>query len=121
MDHEFLTFRYNLVDFKTIPYREFLQSDKPEEIILAILGNFKKRKTEEIGEQILRKINVLKIRNEIKLKSVKHKTSDWLKSTFLEIIIIHFKSLKNKRHKNLKNQLRQKFHLQFPQINLIFA
>lgn len=71
MEHEFLTFRYQLVDFKNIPYREFLQSDKPEEIILAILGNFEKRKAEEIGEQILRKINALKIRNEIKLKSVK--------------------------------------------------
>lgn len=71
MEHEFLTFRYNLVDFKTIPYREFLQSDKPEEIILAILGDFEKRKATEIAEQILRKINTLKIRNEIKLKSVK--------------------------------------------------
>lgn len=71
VDHEFLTFRYNLVDFKTIPYREFLQSDIPEEIILAILGNFEKRKAEEIAEQILRKINKLEIRNEIKLKSVK--------------------------------------------------
>ncbi|QNL49778.1 Rpn family recombination-promoting nuclease/putative transposase [Olivibacter sp. SDN3] len=37
---EDLQFRYNLVSLSTIDYKIFLQSDKPEEKILAILANF---------------------------------------------------------------------------------
>ena len=38
--HDNINFRYNILDFSTIPYTSFLKSDKPEEMILAILGNF---------------------------------------------------------------------------------
>jgi len=37
---EDLQFKYNLVSLSTIDYKIFLQSDKPEEKILAILANF---------------------------------------------------------------------------------
>ncbi len=35
-----LSFGYNLLNLSTIPYFQFLNTDKPEEIILAILGDF---------------------------------------------------------------------------------
>ena len=71
IQHENINFRYNVLDFNAIPYTEFLSSEKPEELILAILGNFLEKPAEEIAELILHSINSLKIRNEIKLKAVK--------------------------------------------------
>ena len=37
-----LIFRYNLLEIKAISYKIFLKSNKPEEIVLAILANFDK-------------------------------------------------------------------------------
>ena len=71
IQHENINFRYNVLDFNSIPYTEFLSSEKPEEFILAILGNFLEKPAEEIAKLILQSINRLEIRNEIKLKAVK--------------------------------------------------
>lgn len=40
VDSPGLKYQYTLISFRKLPYRLFLSSDKPEEKILAVLGNF---------------------------------------------------------------------------------
>ena len=56
LDMENLTFRYELITLAEIDYTFFLQSDKPEEVLFAILGNFKKQNPEEAVRQIIRRV-----------------------------------------------------------------
>jgi predicted transposase YdaD len=51
--HENLQFRYNLVDLKTIDAQVFLQSDQPEELILAILAKYPRAKAGQVIDIIL--------------------------------------------------------------------
>jgi hypothetical protein len=53
LDRERLKFSYPLVSFSTLDYHIFLNSDKPEEIILGILANFKGENPENALKQIL--------------------------------------------------------------------
>ncbi len=53
LDRERLKFSYPLVSLSTFDYHIFLNSDKPEEIILGILANFKGENPENALKQIL--------------------------------------------------------------------
>jgi predicted transposase/invertase (TIGR01784 family) len=51
-----LDFRYEIISIQDFSYDTFLNSDKPEEIIMAILGNFKNIAPETIVQQIIIKL-----------------------------------------------------------------
>lgn len=53
LDRERLKFSYPLVSLSTLDYHIFLNSDKPEEIILGILANFQGENPENALKQIL--------------------------------------------------------------------
>lgn len=50
-------FSYTLVNLSEIPYQQFINSDKPEELILTILADFQAEKPREIISQILLKLH----------------------------------------------------------------
>ena len=51
-----LSFSYNLYSLKDISYKKFINSDKPEEVILTILADFENEKSEKIIETIFNRI-----------------------------------------------------------------
>jgi hypothetical protein len=53
LDREMLKFRFPIVALSDLDYHVFLNSDKPEEIILGILANFKGENPENALKQIL--------------------------------------------------------------------
>jgi predicted transposase/invertase (TIGR01784 family) len=59
LNYDNLSFKYQLIDFQTIAYEKFLNSDIPEEIILAILCNFHGEKPTKVISQILIKLRSL--------------------------------------------------------------
>jgi hypothetical protein len=56
LDREMLKFKYPLVSLSTLDYHIFLNSDKPEEIILGVLANFQGENPENALKQILVRI-----------------------------------------------------------------
>jgi predicted transposase/invertase (TIGR01784 family) len=54
-----LAFSYRLIDLEAVPYTEFLQSDIPELVIMAILADFQSVEPEQIVRQILEKLTEL--------------------------------------------------------------
>ncbi|PIY08792.1 MAG: hypothetical protein COZ18_10515 [Flexibacter sp. CG_4_10_14_3_um_filter_32_15] len=56
VSHEDLNFRFSVISIQEIAYTEFLNSDKPEEIILAILADFKNENPSKVIQSILQKI-----------------------------------------------------------------
>ena len=57
--HNNLNFNFGIVSFNSIPYQEFIDSDIPEEMILAILADFTNEKPEKIIKKLLEKIDRL--------------------------------------------------------------
>ena len=57
--HNNLNFNFGIVSFNSIPYQEFIDSDIPEEMILAILADFTNEKPEKIIKKLLEKIDGL--------------------------------------------------------------
>lgn len=51
-----LQFHYNIIDIQQIDYHTFIDSDVPEEILLAILGDFKNEDTETVVKEIVAKL-----------------------------------------------------------------
>ena len=51
-----LSFSYNLLEIKAIDYNLFLKSNKPEEIVLAVLANFNKEMPEKALRQIIHRL-----------------------------------------------------------------
>ncbi len=51
-----MNFEFPLITFSELDYESFLKSDKPEEIILAILANFKQEKPENAIKKIIQRI-----------------------------------------------------------------
>ena len=51
-----LQFHYHIIEIRHIDYHRFLDSDVPEEVLLAILGDFKKDNTEEVVKNIVSKL-----------------------------------------------------------------
>jgi hypothetical protein len=56
MAYEKFDFEFNLLGFQQIPYQVFIDSDKPEEWILAILSDFGDDSAEFVAEKILNKL-----------------------------------------------------------------
>ena len=52
-----LTFKYNLLEIKAIDYNLFLKSNKPEEIVLAILANFDREMPENALKNIIQRLD----------------------------------------------------------------
>ncbi len=52
-----LWFKYNFVWIKNIDFEFFLNSDNPDDIIFAILGNFKDQSDEVVAEKIIERLN----------------------------------------------------------------
>jgi predicted transposase/invertase (TIGR01784 family) len=50
-------FNYHLIDIKRIDYHEFVNSETPEEILLAILADFKKQSLQNVVEEIVNKLD----------------------------------------------------------------
>ncbi len=51
-----LQFEFDIIDFRTLDYEDFINSDKPESIILAILCDYKKRNPRAVISEILHKL-----------------------------------------------------------------
>jgi hypothetical protein len=66
-----LSFSYNLYSLKDISYKKFIDSDKPEEVILAILADFENEKSEKIIEAIFNRIEATTKQNLEREKVVK--------------------------------------------------
>ncbi len=71
INHDDLNFEFSLVNIQEIDYTDFINSDKPEEVILAILANFQNKKPEIIISSILQRIIKLTKPNLQQLKYVK--------------------------------------------------
>jgi len=52
-------FEYNLIWTKNLNYRDFLNSQKPEEVLFAILANFQASEAEDIVSQIIARLREL--------------------------------------------------------------
>lgn len=65
-----LSFRFEVINMQDFSYELFLNSNKPEEIILAILADFGKTDSDTIIKSILQKIKDLPIENSIQKKTV---------------------------------------------------
>ena len=60
IEEEDLSFRFNLIEIRQIPYRVFLQSDQTSEMILAILGNLQGKSVEQAVADIVQNVVQLK-------------------------------------------------------------
>jgi hypothetical protein len=56
LDSPPLQFSYKLIAFKQLDYKDFLLSDKPQEVVLSVLADFKGSKKEVVLEQILARL-----------------------------------------------------------------
>ncbi|MBL7815049.1 MAG: hypothetical protein JNL70_08565 [Saprospiraceae bacterium] len=56
IEQEDLLFRIGIINLCQIPYQDFLNSNKPEAIIMAILADFKEESSEKIIEKVLAKL-----------------------------------------------------------------
>ena len=65
-----LSFRFDVINMQDFRYELFLNSDKLEEIILAILADFGKTDADTIIQTILKKIKALPLENSIQKKTV---------------------------------------------------
>jgi predicted transposase/invertase (TIGR01784 family) len=54
-----LSFTYEIVDIKSFNYEDFLKSDTPEEVILAILCNFRNTSPQKVIAKVLEKLREL--------------------------------------------------------------
>ncbi len=59
INHNDLSFRYNLFDMESVDYNEFLNTDIPEVVMLGVLSSFGKEKKEDVLEKLLTKIVTL--------------------------------------------------------------
>ena len=57
--HKNLIFSYDLISLKDIDVETFLQSDKPEELILAVLAKYPKANSSAVLDQILSKLTAI--------------------------------------------------------------
>lgn len=56
LEQKTLSYHYNLINIAAIDYRVFVNSIKPEEILLGILANFAQQEPQEVIRQIIRRI-----------------------------------------------------------------
>ncbi len=65
-----LSFAFDVINMQDFDYKIFINSDKPEEVIIAILADFGKEKSEAVIQTILQKIKNLPIDNSKTRKTV---------------------------------------------------
>ncbi len=53
---DFMTYKFSLISFSELDYKIFLQSSKPEEIVLGILADFKQEDQENVIKRIIFRI-----------------------------------------------------------------
>lgn len=53
------TYTFELISIQEFSYKEFISSDKPEELILAILSDFEDKSKEEIAEMIFSRAKII--------------------------------------------------------------
>jgi len=70
LNHQNIDFKFELINIQDFYYQDFLNSDKPEEVILSILADFGKQNAQEVIEQVLQKLKYLPIDNLKYRKSV---------------------------------------------------
>ncbi|PIY07807.1 MAG: hypothetical protein COZ18_15515 [Flexibacter sp. CG_4_10_14_3_um_filter_32_15] len=58
-EKENLSFAYNLIDMQQVDYKQFVNSNKPEEVILAILADFGKEDTNKVIQTIIKQIKAI--------------------------------------------------------------
>ena len=131
LDRERLKFSYPLVSLSTLDYHIFLNSDKPEEIILGILANFKGENPESALKQILVRIKettkgdfslnryfnqlrvLAQLRNlELNLKNAMDSIAEYIKE---ERDVLYLRGQEREQTKFVTNLL-QKLNLPFEQI-----
>jgi flagellar biosynthesis/type III secretory pathway protein FliH len=91
---EDLSFRYNLLAISAISYKTFLNSNKPEEIVLSILANFEKETDSKALEQIIKRLEATtnseltleKYFNQLRVLAQLRKLEDKLKDTIMDSI-----------------------------------
>ncbi len=57
--HQDVTFSFHIINMQEVSYRKFIKSDTPEDVILAILGDFEGISPDEIIENILLRLRKL--------------------------------------------------------------
>ena len=131
LDRERLKFSFPLVSLSTFDYHVFLNSDKPEEIILGILANFKGENPEKALKQILIRIKettkgdfslnryfnqlrvLAQLRNlELNLKNAMDSIAEYIKE---ERDVLYLRGQEREQTKFVTNLL-QKLNLPFEQI-----
>ena len=65
-----LSFRFDIINMQDFSYELFLDSTKPEEVILAILADFGNQDSYTVIDKILKKIKELPLENSIQRKTV---------------------------------------------------
>ena len=70
LNHQNIDFKFELINIQDFNYKDFLNSDKPEEVILSILADFGNEKAEQVIEKVLKKLKSLPIENLKYRKSV---------------------------------------------------
>ncbi len=63
LNHKNVDFKFELINIQDFDYKDFLNSDKPEEIILSILADFGNEKAEQVIEKVLNRLKSLPIEN----------------------------------------------------------
>ena len=90
-----LSFSYNIIAINTIDYEEFINSDEPEEIILAILADFK---------NVDKKVIIQKILNNLNEKTKNKKSRKKLNKYIFQLEILgHLRSLQTEIIYQIKN------------------
>ena len=59
LKHENVSFRFEVINLQKISYHNFIHSDKPEDVILAILCDFEEKSSEDMIETILIRLKKL--------------------------------------------------------------
>jgi hypothetical protein len=59
--HENLDFQFNLVNISDLDHNDFLYSNRPEDVVIAILCDFKEKSAERIIETILMRLKLLSV------------------------------------------------------------
>ena len=71
LSEEKLEYVFDIISLQSISYKEFVQSEMPEEIILAILANFDNQKPRQVATELLMQLNTIPTETIRKEKCVK--------------------------------------------------
>lgn len=135
LDREMLKFKFSLISLSTLDYHLFLKSNKPEEVILGILANFKDENPEDALTQILVRIKettkgdfslnryfnqlrvLAQLRNlELNLKNAMDSIAEYIKEEKDVLFLRGLDKGQQKEQVKIITNLLQKLNLPFEQI-----